>query len=679
MEITSHGFCVVVLLLANLIMKGRSWPVVLTFFFGVLSTVAQAQRQKEIDSLNRLLRTYSQNDSNRLKLYGELSWLYATTRSQTNTAKKYADSIHSLALALNDPRGVALAQFYYGGADRFERNFSDGIRHLNAFIQFQVQDGDSAKVAMGLFQLGAIYLAMDDVEKGLKALYRALAIHEKESDPSGANFVLNAIGTVLKNSRRYDEAIQVYNKVLSTDSLDSDVLMNLGNVYAELKEYDETLKNYKKALKVDMDSEQNWAIAYDLAAIGELFNTRQLYDSALQFHLRALAIREGLPDKNERGISLSQVGLTYAYLGEFQRAEKLLLDALAIANAIQLRSLKRDTYEKLAILHERKNEVAKSYDYFKKFTAVKDSLLNEESVRQINELKTRFETAKKDHQIELLSKENEVNIKERERLSVVKNSVLTGIVLIGLLAGLIVYVLLQRLRNQKLLTAKNNEVKEAQFKNQLSELKMKALQAQINPHFIFNCMNSINQMIVDGDNDRASLYLSKLSRLIRLILENSDSTEVSLKDEIALLESYIQLEELRFNGTIQYNLDTQEDLDPENTFLPFMVLQPFVENAIWHGLGPKGPNSKGRIDISIKQNEGLLVCQIEDNGIGRDKALELQKKSVWKTRSMGLKITEERLGLINKELKRQLIHITDLKDSLGHALGTRVEVTIPIL
>lgn len=230
-----------------------------------------------------------------------------------------------------------------------------------------------------------------------------------------------------------------------------------------------------------------------------------------------------------------------------------------------------------------------------------------------------------------------------------------------------------------MLEAKNNEVKEANFKSQLSELKMKALQAQINPHFIFNCMNSINQMIIEGRNDRASLYLSKFSKLIRLILENSESTEVSLKDEISLLEAYIQLEELRFNGCIGYRVNTAKDIDPENVFLPFMVLQPFVENAIWHGLRPKAQNGDGKIDISIEQNDGLLVCQIEDNGIGRERSNQLQSKTVWKTKSLGLKITEERLELLNKEFKKQLIQITDLKDDEGQALGTRVEVSIPLV
>ena len=660
-------------------MKVRSNPIVPLLFIAMLNMCAYAQQRQKIDSLNQLLHQYPEKDTSRFKIYGELSWLYATTRSQTDIARKYADSINSLATALNDARGEALAHFYYGAIGRFERNFTEGLKHLKAFIYYQHQRGDSSKVAMGLFQVATIYLGMDDTEMGLKTLYRALAIHEKESDPSGANFVLNAIGTVLKNAGRYNEAIQVYQKVLVTDSANSDVLMNLGNVYAATGEHEKTLKNYRKALHIDRNAEAHWAVAYDLEAIGEHFNKIQKHDSALLYHQQALTIRQRLADKREKAISLGHLGLTYAYLGQANSAEVLLLEALNIAKEIKSQSLKRDTYEKLALLYEKNNDLPRSYDYFKRYTTLKDSLLNEASMKQINELKTRFETSKKDQQIELLSKENEVSLKEQQRLSAVKNFVLMAIVLLSVLGGLFVYLLLQRIKNQKLLTAKNNEINEALFKNQLSELKMKALQAQINPHFIFNCLNAINQMIVDGENDNASLYLSKFSRLIRLILENSESTEVSLKDEITLLEAYVQLEELRFHGNIAYQLDTQQDLDPENTYLPFMVLQPFVENAIWHGLRPKGPNSKGRIDISIKQNDGLLVCQIEDNGIGRDKSLELQNKDIWKTKSMGLKITEDRLRLLNRELKQQLIHITDLKDSVGNALGTRVEVSIPIL
>ena len=660
-------------------MKGRFIQVVFILLLCCSCLISWGQEKRKLDSLTSLLHNYQQKDSARFRIYGELCWLYATTRSETDIAKMYADSIYYLALALNDPRGEASAHFYYGCIGRFEGNFTEALKHLGLFIQYHKQQGDSSRVARALFQVGSVYLQMDEAEPGLKALYRALAIHETQSNLSDANYVLNAIGIVLKKAGNYDEAIQVYERVLKTDSLNSDVLMNLGNVYSITKRYDKTLEYYRKALDIDRAIGQEWAVAYDLEAIGGLFNDLQMHDSALLYHQQSLAIRERLPDRREKAISLGQLGLTETYRTNFSKAENLLMKALDIADATRSRSLKKDIYENLALLYERKNDLRQSYQFYKKYVVLKDSLLNEASIKQLNELKTRYATDRKDQQIELLSKENELSLKERERLSVVKNSVITGIVLVALLGGLIADVLSQRLKNQKMLEAKNSEIREANFKSQLSELKMKALQAQINPHFIFNCMNSINQMILEGHNDRASLYLSKFSRLIRLILENSESTEVSLKDEISLLEAYIQLEELRFNRRIGYRLSTAKDLDPENIFLPFMVLQPFVENAIWHGLRPKGQNGDGRIDISIAQNDGLLICQIEDNGIGRDKSNQLQSKTVWKTKSMGLKITEERLDLLNKEFKKKLINITDLKDAQGQALGTRVEVCIPMV
>jgi LytS/YehU family sensor histidine kinase len=191
-------------------------------------------------------------------------------------------------------------------------------------------------------------------------------------------------------------------------------------------------------------------------------------------------------------------------------------------------------------------------------------------------------------------------------------------------------------------------------------------------------MNSINRMILNGETENASLYLTKFSKLVRLILENAERTNVSLENELTLLESYIQLEELRFKGKIGYKISVDEALEKENTFLPSMVLQPFVENAIWHGLMHKQADEKGIINIDIREENDRLLCTIEDNGVGREKAQQLREKSVLKNKSMGMKITEERLRLLSQERLEQLIRVTDLKDALDHALGTRVEINIPL-
>ncbi len=640
---------------------------------------AQAQLQKEIDSLYKVLNAQPAADgATKIRIYSGLSWLYATTRSETPTARLYADTVLQLATSLKDKKSEALAYFYYGVIDRFEGNFRSGEKNLKTYIRYNQKSGDSARVAMGLFQLGTVYLGMDEFDQGLKVLYRALAIHEAASDYSNTNVVLNAIGYVFKNSGRHDEAIEIFERVLSTDSLDSDVLMNLGNIYGDQRHTEKALHYYYKALHVDKMAEARWAIAYDLEAIGLTFSTLKLYDSALYYYRQSLSIREQLSDRKEKAISLSQVGMTLAHLNDFRKSEEFLIQALSIASEVDSRSLKRDIYEKLALVKDLQNDMPGAYAYYKQYTALKDSLLTAESLKELNELKTRYETDKKDQQIELLSKENEINLKEAQRLATVKNAFVTGIILLALFAVLVVYTLNQRLKNQKLIAQKDNQLKETNFKSQLNELKMKALQAQINPHFIFNCLNSINELILEGDKEKASLYLFKFSRLIRLILENSEGAEVSLQDEMMMLQAYIELEELRFNGKIAYTFHINENINSENTFLPSMILQPFVENAIWYGLKPKGGNVTGHIKISLKEMDEQLFCVIEDDGIGREKAKELQQKSVWKTKSMGIRITEERLQLISNELKRQFIQITDMKDEFGNALGTRVEINIPM-
>src|SRR5690606_9941868 len=159
------------------------------------------------------------------------------------------------------------------------------------------------------------------------------------------------------------------------------------------------------------------------------------------------------------------------------------------------------------------------------------------------------------------------------------------------------------------------------------------------------------------EKDNASQYLAKFSKLVRLILENAESSRVSLQNEMSLLESYIQLEGLRFKGRIQYKINLDPALDVSATYLPSMVLQPFVENAIWHGLMHKGEHETGLLQINVMEKDGRLFCSIEDNGVGRDRARELADQSELRTKSMGMKITEERLRLLSKQSWEKLVNI----------------------
>lgn len=206
----------------------------------------------------------------------------------------------------------------------------------------------------------------------------------------------------------------------------------------------------------------------------------------------------------------------------------------------------------------------------------------------------------------------------------------------------------------------------------LTELEMQALKAQINPHFVFNCLNSIKGFIFDGDYAQADKYLDKFSDLMRSTIDNSDAAIISLQNEISYLDNYLQLEKLRFEEKFTYHIEVAPDIDKEKYFVPAMLLQPYVENAIRHGMRFL-ENRKGQINIVIRKENDLLVCEIDDNGIGREKAAALKSKMHVEYQSRGMSISRRRAELYNIV---QLV--TDKKDEHGNATGTTITVKIPL-
>ena len=224
---------------------------------------------------------------------------------------------------------------------------------------------------------------------------------------------------------------------------------------------------------------------------------------------------------------------------------------------------------------------------------------------------------------------------------------------------------------------RKEEEKKTVFNKQLAQIEMKALKAQMNPHFIFNCMNSINSYILENDRKKASDYLTKFSILIRLILENSDKQKINLADELAMLETYLQLEQDRLGNKFDYHIEVDASIKIIAFEIPPLILQPFIENAIWHGLVHKP--GRGIINISIRKDSNGLICIIEDNGIGRSKAALLKEQQVIQHHSMGMKVTEDRLRILNQlNLERPSVNITDLFTETNVPCGTRAEIIIPV-
>ena len=219
---------------------------------------------------------------------------------------------------------------------------------------------------------------------------------------------------------------------------------------------------------------------------------------------------------------------------------------------------------------------------------------------------------------------------------------------------------------------------EEALRRQVAEVEMSALRAQMNPHFLFNSLNSIKNFILKEDLLAANEYLTKFSKLMRAILRNSKSLFISLEDELTALELYIDFEVMRFRDRIRVDIAIDPGLDPGETYLPPLMIQPYVENAIWHGLMQK--EGQGNLSVRIAQDAGRLRITVRDDGIGREAAMRLKSKSAGGEKSYGMQITRERVELVRKALGLEAqVRVADLRDPEGRPSGTEVTILLPLL
>ncbi len=233
-------------------------------------------------------------------------------------------------------------------------------------------------------------------------------------------------------------------------------------------------------------------------------------------------------------------------------------------------------------------------------------------------------------------------------------------------------------QQSRLIEAQHIRQLESEFEQKLADTEMTALRAQMNPHFIFNCLNSIKLYTLQNNADKASDYLTKFSRLIRLVLENSRAERVTLQNELDALQLYIELEAMRFKQKVQFSIHVSPGIDQRYVCIPPLLLQPYVENAIWHGLMHKPEGGTVTVEVSQPQPDQLHI-EITDDGVGRQRAGALKSKSAGSHKSFGMQVTADRIRMINQLYNIQTqTQIVDLVDSFGEACGTRVLLDIPI-
>ncbi len=562
--------------------------------------------------------------------------------------------------------------------------------------------GDKKGIASSCNNMGIIYKYKGDYPKALKYFTKALEMSEDLGDKNG---IANNYG-------------------------------NIGIIHDNKGDHDLALEYYFKSLKIAEQLGDKKVIASNFDNIGSVYNAQKIYPSALAYYLKALEIDEELGNKNGIAIKLGNIGLLYTATKKYAEAEKYLKKSLSIAEEIgNLADIKAGN-EYLSDLYSQTGKHQKALEHYKKAMLAKDSIVNEEKNYEMVRKEMNYEFSKNElatkaeHDKQLVQQESDI-----KKQKIIFWFVLSGFILVLVFAGFIlrslritkkqnqvienqkgkVEIQNEEIRKQKHLVEEKNKIIEKKniiveenneelshqnkeitvqrdklvenlkyteklqetLKNDLSHYILISLRKLMNPHFIFNSLNSIQSFIFQNDKLKASLYLSKFSDLIRKVLEQSQMEYISLKDELDTLSIYIELEEQRFIGRFKSSINIGDGIMPENCLVPPLIFQPFVENAIWHGLMQK--EDEGKLSIDIKFTQGSILCSIEDNGVGRIESLKINKNKKARE-SFGIKATDQRLKILNSLNNTDMVlKYFDLTDESGQACGTRVEFVLPLL
>jgi hypothetical protein len=428
--------------------------------------------------------------------------------------------------------------------------------------------------------------------------------------------------------------------------------------------------------------------AYGNNIRAQIYIKNQQADSALSLIENTLSVF------NNMGAEAGAVPPIKAMLikAEILNQKKDYKKALHIANAAVeqaenygFRPEMMNGYLLLSSIYHNLNKNKDAYETLVKHLAIKDSIQNKQFLIRLNNYKREAEDAKKEARIGFLNRDNKIKQQQLKQEATFRYFIITASVAL-LFAGLYIFrnINLKR-KNERLrqeqkeqewkLKELESEKKRVELERQSVQLEMQALRAQMNPHFIFNSLSSINHFILRNESKTASNYLTRFSRLIRMVLINSQKPLITLYDELEMLRIYLEMERLRFKNSFDYGITFLNAIDSDNIYVPPLLLQPFCENAIWHGLMNK--DGQGRLDIELRMGDNTLTCIITDNGIGRKRAEEMKSKSAEKEKSMGLKITADRLSLLNAEKGIATFYtIEDIKDEDGNDAGTKVNLHI---
>ncbi len=597
---------------------------------------------------------------------------YHEIQSEYPEALSYYRKALAKRQKIHDFHGTAKSLDNIGNIYQYLSNYDSAlILYQEAFDIYKLHPNPKGMAEL-YNNMGIIYYYLSDYEKAIDLFQQSYLIKEKLSDQKGMANSLNNIASIYQMMGNLPEALKNYEKTLKIHQargLKLNIAVtagNIGTVYAEMNNDQKSLEYYNISLDNYRETNNIKGIAVTLSNIGDIYSRMGKSEQSLKFYLDALKQQEQIEDKQEIAVTLRRIGDLYAERHDYVEAGDYLRRSLALSKELNSSKEIMDASSSLANTYFHLGKSSQAYEMLLASQNLKDSLFNEEKHRQIVEMQTKFDTERKDNEIKSLKQEKNI----RELQAARQKYFIYFIISFLLLIGLIGLFLFSRFRNRQ---------KEHQLSLEMAnlEIEQRLLLVQINPHFIFNALGSILNVIQNDNSTLAARLLTKFAKLMRMNLENSRNSSISLEDEVLSLKYYLEIEQQRLDSKFDFSIEISEDLEADKIYLPPMLIQPLVENAILHGIRNK--EGKGHIILQFTKTAKHLQCIVEDDGVGRARANELKAAKPRQKKSMGTQLITERLKLLNLYTSTHYyLDPEDLKDEDGNAKGTRVKLLIPL-
>lgn len=552
---------------------------------------------------------------------------YFFLTSDFNNSSQEASIAMKLSQNKGEPMVLARAGNFLGRYCLRTGFYKESIDNLNNSITLAKKNRLKGIIPLNYNIMADVYDAIGDQKKYRSTLQLLIESASMESDTIFMETGYWRLGSSLTSKERdFKKADSLLRRCLELSFLKKDTtyttlsLANIGwNLYLE-KKYDSAITSYNKSLAYSVPGKRYFSSANSLGNLGTIY--RDLGDT-------------------EKSIKYYQKAIEQAKLGD------------DIYNLTWV-------YQDMSEMYLRKRDTSNAYQTYVLFKKYSDSQILKTNSQGLSDARIRYEADTHNKELQLLS------LRVRNQRLLIYGY--TGLFVLSLAIGLL---LLSRAKI-------NSKRRLSEMNRRISEITQANLRQQMNPHFIFNTLNSIQYYMYQHDKLATNNYLTKFSSLMRKVLENSQHTCVPLRDELDALNLYLELEMIRFKDKFSYEINVDEEIDTIMYKVPTMLIQPYVENSICHGLIPG--EGKGLIKINLTLEKEYISCTIEDNGIGREAAQEKKRKIESNHNSLGTKIVSSRLDLVNALYGSSLKTIyTDLKNESGQSEGTRVEIQIPIM